>query len=213
MPSSTSPSCERSRFLLRQFASAPLSSAAQRANRSAARLNARAFRGIKGCLPASRVPSIYSTMPLLSGVMRRSRHRTATDECGAGEIPVPPCAEEQSGTAPSEIGAGSDRGFKIIMWTLLLRSPRPDAAYWPGRRWLALLDAVAWTMSWAVLVSGAPFDTGVVGVLIVSLSALIAVRRFRIALFRNERYRFTIRRWGLVLAVITTIGITTKLMG
>ena len=67
-------------------------------------------------------------------------------------------------------------------------------------------------MSWAGLVSGAQFDTGVVGVLIVSLSALIAVRRSRLALCRNERYRFTILRWGMVLAVIASIGITTKFM-
>jgi hypothetical protein len=30
------------------------------------------------------------------------------------------------------------------MWMLLVRSPPPDAPYWPGRRWLSAIDAVAW---------------------------------------------------------------------
>ena len=30
------------------------------------------------------------------------------------------------------------------MWILFARAPHPDAAYWPGRRWLALMDGLAW---------------------------------------------------------------------
>lgn len=30
------------------------------------------------------------------------------------------------------------------MWVLFARADPPDAPYWPGRRWLAALDAVGW---------------------------------------------------------------------
>lgn len=49
------------------------------------------------------------------------------------------------------------------MWLLLTRQPKPDAAYWPGRRVLAALDAVAWPALWLVALSHAPVPTGAVG--------------------------------------------------
>ena len=51
------------------------------------------------------------------------------------------------------------------MWILFMPVPRPDAPYWPGRRWLAALDAVAWPATWALVVAQAPFTMGIVGVL------------------------------------------------
>ena len=84
------------------------------------------------------------------------------------------------------------------MWVLISRAPREDAAYWPGRRLLAMLDAVAWPMLWAVAVIKAPFST-------------VAARRTHRAVFRNERYWFTIWRWGLALAGLAAVGAATKL--
>ena len=48
------------------------------------------------------------------------------------------------------------------MWVLFARAPPPDAAYWPGRRWLAAVDAVAWpATAWSVL-SQVPGEGGLV---------------------------------------------------
>ena len=97
------------------------------------------------------------------------------------------------------------------MWALVSRAPRLDAAYWPGRRWLALLDAVSWPVLWAVAVIEAPFSTGLVGTVAVSLLVAVAARRTHRAVFRNERYRFTTWRWGLALAGLAAVGAATKL--
>ena len=40
------------------------------------------------------------------------------------------------------------------MWLVLTRAPLPDAPHWPGRRLLALVDAVAWPVGWLVLAAG-----------------------------------------------------------
>lgn len=98
------------------------------------------------------------------------------------------------------------------MWVVISRELRPDATYWPGRRWLALVDALAWPMLWAVAIVKAPFGTGLVGVTAMAFVAFVAARRSRTALFRNERYWFTARRWGLALAGFATVGAATKLL-
>lgn len=98
------------------------------------------------------------------------------------------------------------------MWVLTTRAPRRDAAYWPGRRWLALLDAVAWPMLWAAAVIKAPLSTGLVGAVAVSFLVAIAARRTHRAVFRNERYRFTTWRWGLALAGLAAMGAATRLL-
>ena len=97
------------------------------------------------------------------------------------------------------------------MWVLISRAPREDAAYWPGRRLLALLDAVGWPVLWAVAVIKAPFSTGLVGAVAVSFLVVVAARRTHRAVFRNERYWFTIWRWGLALAGLAAVGAATKL--
>lgn len=98
------------------------------------------------------------------------------------------------------------------MWLVIARAPRQDAAYWLGRRWLALLDAVAWPGLWAVAVVKAPFSTGLVGPVAVLLLVAVAARRSHRAIFRNERYWFTTWRWGLVLAGFAAVGAATKLL-
>ena len=98
------------------------------------------------------------------------------------------------------------------MWVLFTRIPRPDAAYWPGRRWLAALDAVAWPAAWALVVARAPMSMGIVGKMVIACATLCAVRRLQQALLRTERFRFTTWRWGRVLAVLLLLGLMTKLM-
>ncbi len=41
------------------------------------------------------------------------------------------------------------------MWMLFARAPPPDAPYWPGRRWWAALDALAWPAGWIAAVAHA----------------------------------------------------------
>ena len=78
------------------------------------------------------------------------------------------------------------------MFIALARTPRPAAAYWPGRRTVALLDALAWPALWFVAILAMPAKTGVVGLVIQALSILFAFRRTWLALFRNERYTLVI---------------------
>ena len=98
------------------------------------------------------------------------------------------------------------------MWILFTSVPRPDAPYWPGRRWRAALDAVAWPATWALVVAQAPITMGIVGVLIIACAALFAASRLQQALLRNERYRFTTWRWGKVLVGLVLLGLMMKLV-
>jgi hypothetical protein len=50
---------------------------------------------------------------------------------------------------------------KIAMWILFTPAPRPDAPHWPGRRWLAALDAFAWPVGWVLVVAQAPTPMGI----------------------------------------------------
>ena len=65
------------------------------------------------------------------------------------------------------------------MWLLVAGQPKPDAAYWPGRRWFAAIDAVAWPALWVVAVFRAPVPTGIFGHVIVALA--IVFYRLRLA--------------------------------
>ena len=49
------------------------------------------------------------------------------------------------------------------MWLLYARAPAPDAPYWPGRRWLAAVDAAVWPLLWVLAFSHAPNPVGIVG--------------------------------------------------
>jgi hypothetical protein len=98
------------------------------------------------------------------------------------------------------------------MWVLTARTPRPSVAHWPGRYWLASLDAVAWPAPWAAASVTAPFSIGIVGRVALSLIVLVAARRLHTATFRNERHWFTIRRWGLPLAGLIAVGAATNLL-
>jgi hypothetical protein len=97
------------------------------------------------------------------------------------------------------------------MLLLISRPARPEAAYWQGRRSIAALDAVAWPALWMIVISRAPFSTGIVGTAAMTLIVLVAVRRLHRAIFRNPHYEFTTLRWGIVLAGMLAIGAGLKL--
>jgi hypothetical protein len=96
------------------------------------------------------------------------------------------------------------------MWVLFARAPPPDAPYWPGRRWLAAIDALAWPgAAWCALSQWAGAG-GIVFALVGSLLTVSAARRLLTALFDNPRYRFTTWRWGRVLLGIAAVGLLLK---
>jgi hypothetical protein len=98
------------------------------------------------------------------------------------------------------------------MWILFARSLRPDVPYWPGRRFLAALDALLWPGLWFAVILYGPFEMGSVGFVAGVGLAVSAVSRLRCALCRNERYRFTTWRWGVWVGVAAAIGVFAKLM-
>jgi hypothetical protein len=98
------------------------------------------------------------------------------------------------------------------MWIFMARPARPDAFPWAGRRAWALIDAIAWPALWIALIANAPFTVGVVGWTAMGLVCLAAVSRARRALWRNERYWFTTRRWGVPFAALLAVGFAIRLL-
>ncbi len=98
------------------------------------------------------------------------------------------------------------------MLVLISRSPTPDVPYWRGRRFLAVLDALAWPAILLIAIRTAPFGTGIVGLVVPSLALLVAARRLLRAVAWNHRYRFTTLRWGTPLVVLLAAGAGMKLM-
>jgi len=98
------------------------------------------------------------------------------------------------------------------MWVLYARAPTPDASYWPGRRLLALIDAILWPSLVAFGVSRLPADAGLLGQLVLALCVLSALRRCARALWHNERYRFTTWRVGVPLMGMLVFGAVLKLV-
>lgn len=96
------------------------------------------------------------------------------------------------------------------MWILFARAAPPDAPDWSGRRWLAATDAVGWPTFWLAVLTHAPARTGLVGVVLMCLAVIIGMRRLRIALWHNHRYRFTTWRWGRVLIALPLLGFAIK---
>jgi small-conductance mechanosensitive channel len=98
------------------------------------------------------------------------------------------------------------------MWIIVTRTPKPDAAYWPGRRHLAVVDALAWPTFWVALVAIAPFSAGVIGIIVVAIALVAAVLRVQRAILSNERYWFTTWRWGAPLFAIVVAGYVMKVV-
>ena len=97
------------------------------------------------------------------------------------------------------------------MWLLVAREPRPDAPYWPGRRWLAALDAGLWPLLWVVMFSHLPKPVGIVGPFVAAVALLCALGRLHRALWLNHRYWFTTWRWGQMAAALMLMGVALKL--
>jgi len=97
------------------------------------------------------------------------------------------------------------------MWLLVAREPRPDAPYWPGRRWLAAVDAAMWPLLSVLLLSHAPRPVGLVGPFVAAVAVLCALGRLHRALWVNHRYRFTTWRWGRIAAALMLMGVVLKL--
>jgi len=96
------------------------------------------------------------------------------------------------------------------MFVLIAREPRPDAAYWPGRRLLAAIDAVVWPFALAVWVMRAPAAAGLVRPVVV-VAVLIGALRLATAVFANHRYRFTTWVWARLVAGLILVGAVMKL--
>jgi hypothetical protein len=96
------------------------------------------------------------------------------------------------------------------MWLVLTRAPLRDAPYWPGRRLLAVADAVAWPAGWVALSTQLPLPAGIVGPMIIALAVLSAIGRMRRAAWQNHRYHFTTWRWGRPVVCLLLIGLVLK---
>jgi hypothetical protein len=96
------------------------------------------------------------------------------------------------------------------MWLILTRAPLPDAPYWPGRRLLALADAVAWPAGWIVVATQLPQPAGIVGPMIVALAVLSSVGRMHRAAWQNHRYHFTTWRWARVTLGLLLVALALK---
>jgi len=97
------------------------------------------------------------------------------------------------------------------MFVVLYRNPRPDADQWPGRRWLAALDAVLWPALWITAIAAVQNRTGILGPVAIAFLVAFAAARLMRALKRNERYWFSTWRWGRVLAILMATGLLLKL--
>jgi hypothetical protein len=98
-----------------------------------------------------------------------------------------------------------------IMWLVVARTPLLDAPYWPGRRLLALFDAVAWPTAWIALATQLPQPVGIVGPMVIALAVLSVIGRVRRAAWQNHRYHFTTWQWGRVVAGLLLLGAVLKL--
>lgn len=96
------------------------------------------------------------------------------------------------------------------MWLLFARAPTPDAPSWPGRRWLAAIDAVLWPGLAVFALLHLPASGGIVAALAIAVSALSALRRLHTAVLANHRYHFTAWRWGRWVAWLLAVGVLLK---
>lgn len=93
-----------------------------------------------------------------------------------------------------------------MMWMIFARAPRPDARVWPGRRLLAIVDAVAWPTVLAGGLIGVALPLGVVGQCALACCGVAAVRRAIRAVAANHRYHFTTWLWGRWLGLGLLFG-------
>ena len=97
-----------------------------------------------------------------------------------------------------------------MMWIVFARAPAPDAAYWPGRRTLGALDAVAWPLIALVLLSQVPGQARLVAPIACVICGVNALARLRTAIWENHRYRFATWRASRVVLVLLLIAVALK---
>lgn len=95
------------------------------------------------------------------------------------------------------------------MIVLIVREPRPDAAFWPGRRWLAAVDSVIWPLAWALLLLRVPAAQGLVKP-VFAVASLYVLLRLYAAIWVNHRYWFTTWRWARFVALLLLVWIVLK---
>jgi hypothetical protein len=100
---------------------------------------------------------------------------------------------------------------EAAMGPIFVRYVRPDADVWPGRRLLAVLDAVAWPALWLYAIWRVPFETGLAGKALATVVAVVAIRRVLRAWVRNERYWFSTWRWGRFVLALIAVGCAPRL--
>jgi hypothetical protein len=93
------------------------------------------------------------------------------------------------------------------MRSIFVRTSRPDAYVWPGRRLLAVLDALLLPALCVYGVMKTSFTTGLVGVTVIAFAICVASWRVKKALVSNERYRFSTRRLLLGVACLLAVGL------
>ena len=94
------------------------------------------------------------------------------------------------------------------MWILLSRPPRPDAAIWRGRKTWAAIDAVLWPGLYLATLLRVASHAGVFVPVGVAIALLWAIHRLRVALWTNQRYRFTSLRVATIGGALLLVGAT-----
>lgn len=98
----------------------------------------------------------------------------------------------------------------VCVIVVLVRGEAPLATVWPGRRWLAALDALLWPAVSLTLLWRVEARPGIVGAVGVAMLGRWALRRLHRALARNERYRFTSWVWGRWLVLVLGLGLALR---
>lgn len=99
----------------------------------------------------------------------------------------------------------------LAMWLIFTRTPHPEAVHWPGRRWFAAADAVAWPAMWVAVVAYVPGRLGAVGLVACAWAAWSCATRLQRAVFVNRRYRFTTWQCGRCVIGVLMFGALLKL--
>lgn len=113
--------------------------------------------------------------------------------------------------APTRISRAAGLKGKQMMWVVHVREPAPDMPYWPGRRWLAALDAMSWPCMGFWLLNQVQGPARVVLPLTGIVLAAIGLARATTAIWANHRYRFTTGRVGRIVVILLVVGGVFKL--
>lgn len=96
------------------------------------------------------------------------------------------------------------------MFVFLTRIPKPAAAYWPGRRWLAALDAIGWPALCFVGIWIASAETQSAVLAFAAVLVCVGMARLWRAVFHNETYWFITWRLLKILGGLAIIGLILK---